>query len=207
MDDYKIEQVYILGVNDIFWHWYVCGIWLSVWRVQYEVSGSLLSLIKSIVTQLLTLSPLFTRTSGMSPNLSHYPEDIFGRMNLVDNKTTENNISFWRENSSPECWMLKCAVILDAMSVLFPFVRTFYNWTRFLQSPALLFCGGLFQQPGHIMTRYSKSPLPCNSALLTLLTVLSALTDIITAAILGISAVKRSIGSTTGFHNHGEGPY
>ena len=94
--------------------------------------------------------------------------------------------------------MLKCAVILDAMSVLFPFVRTFYNRTRFLQSPALLFCGGLFQQPGHIMTRYSKSPLPCNSALLTLLTVLSALTDIITAAILGIIAVKRSIGSTTG---------
>ena len=50
MDDYKFEQVYILGVNDIFWHWYVCGIQLSVWRVQYEVSGSLLSLIKSIVT-------------------------------------------------------------------------------------------------------------------------------------------------------------
>ena len=80
----------------------MCAGFRSQCGVQYEVSGSLLSLIKSIVTQLLTLSPLFTRTSGMSPNLSHYPGDIFGRVNMVHG-TTENNISFWRENSSPDC--------------------------------------------------------------------------------------------------------
>ena len=37
MDDYKIEQVYILGVNDTFWHWYVCGIQLSVWGSVWSV--------------------------------------------------------------------------------------------------------------------------------------------------------------------------
>ena len=146
MDDYKFEQVYILGVNDTFWHWYVCGIRVSVWRVQYEVSGSLLSLIKSIVTQLLTLSPLFTRTSGMSPNLSHYPGDIFGRVNMVHG-TTENNISFWRENSSPDCWMLKCAVILGMQCLplsCFHLLERFITGLDFYRAQLYCFVVGYF---------------------------------------------------------------
>ena len=58
------------------------------------------------------------------------------------------------------------------------------------------------------------------SEVTSLLDILPTLAHIVTAgdtggggnkldgeSLLGTSAVKRSIGSTTGFHNHGEGPY